>query len=58
MVVKGENRDTAWYSIIDSEWPAIRARFQSWLAPENFDAEGHQRTRLAHEALAGTPPSC
>ena len=48
MVVKGENRDTAWYSIIDSEWPPIRARFQCWLAPANFDAQGRQRTRLSH----------
>ena len=47
MVVKGENRNTAWFSITDIEWPPIRARFQAWLAPENFDAQGHQRTRLA-----------
>lgn len=47
MVVKGENRDTAWYSITDTEWPPIRARFQSWLAPENFDAEGRQSTPLS-----------
>ena len=43
MVVKGRNRDTAWYAITDDEWPAIRAGFQTWLAPENFDGEGHQR---------------
>ncbi len=47
MVVKGENRDTAWYSITDTEWPPIRARFQSWLAPENVDAEGRQLYPLA-----------
>ena len=41
-VVKGRNRDTAWYSITDEEWPAIRAGFQSWLSPENFDSEGRQ----------------
>ena len=46
MVVKGENRATAWFSITAVEWPAIRARFQAWLAPENFDAQGHQQTRL------------
>ena len=46
MVVKGENRDTAWYSIKSDEFPAIRARFQAWLSPENFDAQGHQQTRL------------
>ncbi|SIO34454.1 Protein N-acetyltransferase, RimJ/RimL family [Rhodovulum sp. ES.010] len=46
MVVKGENRDTAWYSITDEEWPAIRARFAAWLDPANFDADGGQRTAL------------
>ena len=45
-VVKGRNRDTAWYSILDSEWPARRAAFERWLAPENFDAAGRQRQRL------------
>jgi len=46
MVYKGRNRDTAWFSIVDEEWPAIRAGFEAWLAPDNFDAEGNQRTRL------------
>ncbi|MFA7436915.1 GNAT family N-acetyltransferase [Castellaniella sp.] len=46
MVVKGENRDTAWYSITDTEWPAIRARFVAWLEPSNFDADGRQRMPL------------
>jgi RimJ/RimL family protein N-acetyltransferase len=46
MVVKGQNRDSAWYSIIDSEWPAIRAAFERWLAPENFDENGSQRRPL------------
>ncbi len=46
-IAKGENRDTAWFSIIDSEWPAYRAAFERWLAPGNFDADGTQRTRLA-----------
>jgi RimJ/RimL family protein N-acetyltransferase len=46
MIVKGESRDTAWFSIIDGEWPGLRAEFQRWLAPENFDADGRQRTRL------------
>jgi RimJ/RimL family protein N-acetyltransferase len=41
-VVKGRNRDTAWYSIIDSEWPRIRAALEAWLAPANFTAEGQQ----------------
>ena len=47
IVYKGRNRDTAWYSITDQEWPAIKAAFQIWLAPENFDAAGRQRTRLS-----------
>lgn len=43
---KGRNRDTAWFSITDREWPEIQSAFQDWLLPENFDAEGRQRTRL------------
>ncbi|WP_348541103.1 GNAT family N-acetyltransferase [Thalassococcus arenae] len=50
-VTKHRNRDTAWYSIIDSEWPAIKAGFQAWLAPENFDVQGRQKASLA--ALRG-----
>lgn len=46
-VVKGRNRDTAWFSVIDSEWPALREAFSAWLAPSNFDANGHQRERLS-----------
>jgi RimJ/RimL family protein N-acetyltransferase len=47
IVYKGRNRDTAWFSIIDNEWPARRADFEQWLAPENFDAQGVQRKSLA-----------
>jgi RimJ/RimL family protein N-acetyltransferase len=46
LVVKGRNRDTAWYSIIDSEWPLVEARLRSWLTPENFDERGMQKTPL------------
>jgi RimJ/RimL family protein N-acetyltransferase len=46
MVAKGQNRDTAWFSIIDAEWPSLKARYQTWLAPDNFDAEGRQVTFL------------
>ena len=46
-VVKGRNRDTAWYAAIDGEWPALRAAFETWLDPGNFDAEGHQRQSLS-----------
>jgi RimJ/RimL family protein N-acetyltransferase len=47
MIVKGRNRDTAWFSMLDSEWPERRRAFEAWLAPENFDAAGRQRTSLA-----------
>ena len=47
MIVKGRNRDTAWFSMIDTDWPAIKARFEAWLSPRNFDARGRQRSRLA-----------
>ena len=46
MVVKGANRDTHWFSMIDAEWPALRTAFDRWLAPENFDAQGRQRATL------------
>jgi len=46
MIVKGENRDTAWYSIIDGEWPALKAAYEAWLDPSNFDAAGQQKRRL------------
>jgi RimJ/RimL family protein N-acetyltransferase len=45
-IVKGESRDTAWFSMIDGEWPAIRAEFERWLAPDNFDADGLERSKL------------
>ena len=47
MIVKDRNRDTAWYSMLDSEWPAVKRAFEAWLAPENFDADGRQRRSLA-----------
>jgi RimJ/RimL family protein N-acetyltransferase len=46
MVIKGRNRDTAWYAITGEEWPAIRDAFETWLAPENFDGAGRQRRSL------------
>ncbi len=47
MVVKGRSRDTAWFSMLDSEWPRLKAGYEKWLAPENFDSDGRQRTKLA-----------
>lgn len=46
MIVKGRNRDTSWFSLLDSEWPRAKAAFEAWLAPENFDADGRQKRRL------------
>lgn len=43
---KGRSRDTAWYAIVDDEWPALAARFEKWLSPANFDPTGRQLTRL------------
>lgn len=45
-IVKGRNRDTAWFSVIDSEWPGLKARFEHWLDPDNFDADGNQIAAL------------
>ena len=48
IVYKGRNRDTAWYSVIDSEWPRLRAVFERWLDRDNFDASGLQRASLGN----------
>jgi hypothetical protein len=47
MVAKGRNRDTAYYSMLDGEWPSRKRAFEKWLAPANFDADGHQKNRLS-----------
>jgi len=47
MITRGHNRDTAWFSIVDREWAALRAAFEAWLDPGNFDADGRQRRSLA-----------
>jgi len=47
LIVKGRNRDTAWFSIVDGEWSRVRAGFEAWLDPANFDASGAQRASLA-----------
>jgi hypothetical protein len=46
MIVKGANRDTAWYALLDADWPEVRAGFEAWLDPANHDAEGTQRLPL------------
>ena len=54
MIAKGRNRDTAFFSMLDSEWPARKTAFERWLVPENFDADGKQRTSLSE--LNGVQP--
>jgi len=46
-IVKGRSRDTAWYSILDHEWPVLRANMETWLSPGNFGADGRQKRSLA-----------
>ena len=58
-IVKGRNRDTAWFSVIDSEWPALSEAFRTWLSPANFDAAGRQKESLSdltHLVRAGSDP--
>ncbi len=52
MVIKGQNRDTAWFSMLDQEWPARKRAFEAWLAPANFHRDGHQRLSLKEIAAA------
>jgi RimJ/RimL family protein N-acetyltransferase len=47
MIIKGRNRDSAWFSMIDSEWPQCKSVFEKWLEPSNFDSHGNQRTSLS-----------
>ncbi len=54
MIVKGENRDTAWFSMLDHEWPDLKARFETFLDPANFDETGQSKTPLSTPRL---PPS-
>jgi RimJ/RimL family protein N-acetyltransferase len=59
-VVKGRNRDTAWFAVIDKEWPRLRDAFEAWLAPSNFDAAGQQRVALSaltRDVLVARDPS-
>lgn len=47
VIVKGRNRDTAWFAAIDKEWPALKEAYATWLSPQNFDADGRQKQRLS-----------
>ncbi len=55
MIVKGRNRDTAWFAMLDSEWPARKAAYERWLNPDNIDAAGRQKVRLS-DLLPRTAP--
>jgi len=57
MIVRGFNRDSTWFSMLDGEWPMIKAAFEAWLAPANFDAEGRQRAALATFRVREPPGS-
>ncbi len=60
LISKGRNRDTAWFSIIDREWPGLREAYLAWLSPNNFDANGRQKERLGDLTglvRAGSDPS-
>jgi RimJ/RimL family protein N-acetyltransferase len=57
MIVKGQNRDTAWYSILDDEWPEVRKIMERWLAPSNFDQDGTAKNSLA-ALMEERSPSC
>jgi len=46
MIIKGRNRDTAWFAMLDKDWPRVRATFEAWLKPANFDAKGRQQSKL------------
>jgi RimJ/RimL family protein N-acetyltransferase len=54
MIIKGRSRDTAWFAMLEAEWPARKAAFERWLAPENFAADGTQKTKLGE--LNATSP--
>lgn len=50
LIVKGRNRDTAWYAMLDKDWHKVRAAFEAWLRPDNFDAKGQQKAKLKIQA--------
>ncbi|MFO1058568.1 MAG: GNAT family protein [Dongiaceae bacterium] len=56
VIYRERNRDTTWYAIVDKEWPALRAAYEAWLDPANFDAAGRQRRSLGALTGAATAP--
>ncbi len=57
VIYRGRNRDTAWYSVLDKDWPAIKIAFEEWLAPTNFDSDGQQKCRLTDLIAENRPAS-
>ena len=57
LIFKGKNRDTAWYSILDDEWPEVRGILETWLDDSNFDTDGKAKTSLAELMAARKPVS-
>lgn len=55
MMLKGENRDTAWFGMIDGDWPLVGTALRAWLAADNFDADGKQRIKLSDLRAALSP---
>uniref|UniRef100_UPI0026146A44 GNAT family N-acetyltransferase n=1 Tax=Ferrimicrobium sp. TaxID=2926050 RepID=UPI0026146A44 len=55
VVVKGRNRDTAWFSITDAEWPRLAVAYERWLADDNFDGDGRQRLALSKLTVSDAP---
>ncbi len=53
LIIKGRNRDTAWFSMLDGEWPARKAAFGRWLEPSNFDPHGQQKSALSMRIAEG-----
>ena len=52
VIIRGRSRDTSWFAIVDDDWRALKAAYERWLAPENFDADGRQKTRLSELTAA------
>ncbi|CAH0391147.1 unnamed protein product [Bemisia tabaci] len=51
MVIKGENRDTAWFAMLDADWPRLKPGYERWLHPDNFEADGTQKTKLTFDSV-------
>ena len=52
VIIRNRSRDTAWFAMINEEWPVLKAAYEQWLAPENFDEKGRQKTRLSELTAA------